>query len=209
MSRPNSSLGARKLNGPPLARPATSLDTHTEDGGSVLGKRKGTPPFSLFSPDRSHSYSVGPLVESHPASWWGHGSQPAPSSDLETAGVGNCSQSATYPSTQASQNTESQILTPMRSVQQSRVPIATPMKPPRAPATSPCRTHKKSANPLFLSKYSSVTNFDHRPGAEWDQERREKNMEEMFAAFMTQMNQQGQQSSGLKETIEVYKSRSE
>lgn len=34
-------------------------------------------------------------------------------------------------------------------------------------------------------------------------------MEEMFAAFMTQMNQQGQQSSGLKETVEVYKSRSE
>lgn len=33
-------------------------------------------------------------------------------------------------------------------------------------------------------------------------------MEEMFAAFMTQMNKQGQQSSGLKETVEVYKTRS-
>lgn len=34
-------------------------------------------------------------------------------------------------------------------------------------------------------------------------------MEEMFAAFMTQMHQQGQQSSGLKEAVEVYKTRSE
>ncbi|OQD70199.1 hypothetical protein PENDEC_c025G00521 [Penicillium decumbens] len=84
MSRPNSALGARKLNGASIPRPATSLDTHAEDGASVLGKRKG---------------------------------------------------------------------------------------------------------------------------AEWNQERKEMDMENVLNQLMTKMNEQGQQSSGLKDTVELYKSR--
>lgn len=217
MSRPNSSLGARKPNGPSLARPATSLDTHAEDGGSVLGKRKGMPSSSLFFPSRSLSCPLGPPVELRPDSLWKHQTQQAPSSGFQPTGMdtrlpgsalnGSLSQSEPCGSLNA-ENMERETVTP-KPVQPSRVPTATPTKPSRAPAVSPSRSQKKPPVPLFLSRYSSVTSFDHNSGAEWDQERREKNMEEMFAAFMTQMNQQGQQSSGLKETVGVYKSRSE
>ncbi|KAJ5991599.1 hypothetical protein N7499_004014 [Penicillium canescens] len=59
----------------------------------------------------------------------------------------------------------------------------------------------------FLSKGSSTKSFDHVTGPEWDQDSRERNMEELMQTFMTHMNQQGQASSGLKETVEVYKTR--
>lgn len=215
MSRPNSSLGARKLNGPSLARPATSLDTHAEDGGSVLGKRKGMPTSSFFFPTRILSCPVGPPVELRSGSWGKNQTAPAPNSGLQSAGTeahlpgsalnGSSSQSVQcgYLDTPALGRG-----TATPKLQASRTPVSTPTKPSRVPAISPCRSQKKPPVPLFLSKYSSVTGFDHNSGAEWDQERREKNMEEMFAAFMTQMNKQGQQSSGLKETVEVYKSRS-
>ncbi|KAF7586841.1 kinesin-like nuclear fusion protein [Aspergillus hancockii] len=43
--------------------------------------------------------------------------------------------------------------------------------------------------------------------AEWDQESREKTMEEFFNAFVSRVSQAGQESFGLKETVELYKSR--
>ncbi|QRD85231.1 kinesin-like protein klpA [Aspergillus flavus] len=46
-----------------------------------------------------------------------------------------------------------------------------------------------------------------RKGAEWDQETREKTMEEFFNAFVSRVSQAGQESFGLKETVELYKSR--
>lgn len=175
------------------------------------------PTSSLFFPSRSLSCPNGPSVDSRPGRLGKDQARPAPNSGFQTAATeahlpesapnGSFSQSAPCEYLDA-QNLERETVAP-RPAQQSRVPIATPTKSCRTPAVSPSRSQKKPPVPLFLSKYSSVTSFDHNPGAEWDQERREKNMEEMFAAFMTQMNQQGQQSSGLKETVEVYKSRSE
>jgi kinesin family protein C1 len=48
-----------------------------------------------------------------------------------------------------------------------------------------------------------------RKGAEWDQATREKTMEEFFNAFVSRVSQAGQESFGLKETVELYKSRGE
>ncbi|KAL5001284.1 kinesin-like protein klpA [Aspergillus recurvatus] len=42
---------------------------------------------------------------------------------------------------------------------------------------------------------------------EWDQDEREQNLESLFETFVSRISQQGQESSGLKEALEVYKSR--
>ncbi|KAJ6049147.1 hypothetical protein N7444_005863 [Penicillium canescens] len=65
-------------------------------------------------------------------------------------------------------------------------------------AASALDTHMEDTSPSVLGK---------RKGPEWDQDSRERNMEELMQTFMTHMNQQGQASSGLKETVEVYKTR--
>lgn len=61
--------------------------------------------------------------------------------------------------------------------------------------------------PQFLTKDSTITAFNFSTGAEWDQETREKTMEEFFNAFVSRVSQAGQESFGLKETVELYKSR--
>lgn len=218
MSRPNPSLGARKLNGPALVRPATSLDTNAEDGGSVLGKRKGTHTNFPYSPSRIFSCPTGSPEESHPSSRWIGLPQPAPIAGFEAAGAcADLSKSAlcgVTPGLACSLPPGNPWAfgpnhsTPVRPVKPSMFPIVTPSKSRQTPSLSPSRSPRKPPNPVFLTKDSSITSFDHHLDTEWDRERREKNMEEMFAAFMSQMNQQGQQSTGLKETVEIYKSRS-
>ncbi|GAB1213339.1 hypothetical protein ATERTT37_002488 [Aspergillus terreus] len=59
----------------------------------------------------------------------------------------------------------------------------------------------------FLTKESSTTLFNYSTGAEWDRETRERSMEEMFNTFISRVSQAGQESYGLKETVELYKSR--
>ncbi|CDM34327.1 Kinesin-like protein klpA [Penicillium roqueforti FM164] len=65
-------------------------------------------------------------------------------------------------------------------------------------AASALDTHMEDVSPSVLGK---------RKGPEWDQASREKSMEGLMQTFMAQVNQQGQASSGLKETLEIYKSR--
>ncbi|PYH96098.1 kinesin motor domain protein [Aspergillus ellipticus CBS 707.79] len=54
---------------------------------------------------------------------------------------------------------------------------------------------------------STASVLGKRKGAEWDQDSREKNIENLMNTFMTQFNQAGQESSGLKEALQMYKSR--
>jgi hypothetical protein len=98
---------------------------------------------------------------------------------------------------------------PARPARQTRVPIPSPTKSCRTPSYSPGPTPKKPPVPLFLSKDSTIKIFDHPPGVEWNQERKEMDMENVLNQFINKMNEQGQQSSGLKETVDLYKSRSE
>jgi kinesin family protein C1 len=101
-----------------------------------------------------------------------------------------------------------QEFTPVRLGQQSKVPILTPSKPIQPPSVSPQRKSKRAPNPSFLSKESTVTNFNRALDTEWDQEMKEKNMEEIMARVFSRVNQSGQESQGLKEAVEVYKARS-
>ncbi|KAL2811020.1 P-loop containing nucleoside triphosphate hydrolase protein [Aspergillus granulosus] len=63
------------------------------------------------------------------------------------------------------------------------------------PATS-LDTHEEETGHRVLGKRG-----------EWDQESREQNMENFFNMFVSRMSQAGQESSGLKEAVEVYKLR--
>lgn len=97
----------------------------------------------------------------------------------------------------------------MRPGKRSKVPILTPSKPIEPSSVSPHRKSKRAPTPLFLSKESRVTNFNHLLDSEWDQEMKEKTMEEIMARVFSRVNQSGQESQGLKEAVEVYKARSE
>ncbi|KAJ5668676.1 hypothetical protein N7462_009746 [Penicillium macrosclerotiorum] len=66
--------------------------------------------------------------------------------------------------------------------------------------TTSLDTHAEDAAASVLGK---------RKGSEWDQESREKNMEDFFMKFMSKMSEHGQQSSGLKDAIDVYRTRVE
>ncbi|KAL2852015.1 P-loop containing nucleoside triphosphate hydrolase protein [Aspergillus pseudoustus] len=63
------------------------------------------------------------------------------------------------------------------------------------PATS-LDTHEEETGHRVLGKRG-----------EWDQESREQNMEHIFNMFVSRVSQAGQESSGLKEAVEVYKLR--
>lgn len=52
-----------------------------------------------------------------------------------------------------------------------------------------------------------IETFNSSTGAEWDQESREKTMEDLMNTFVTKMSQAGQESTGMKEALELYKSR--
>lgn len=216
MLRPQSSFGTRKPNGPSVPRPATSLDTHTEDGASVLGKRKGMPISSVFF-NSSAFCPVAPTLEPRPNSSWGHNPCSTTNSGLEEArmsfptntrsGAGvHLASRYLQKDPQISLHSTCQI--PVGPGQSPKDPAISPPKSHRTPSLSPRRTPAKPPTPSFLTKDSSVTSFNHNIGAEWDQESKEKTMDEFFAAFMTRMNQQGQNSFGMKETLEMYKTRS-
>ncbi|KAJ5630889.1 uncharacterized protein N7484_010989 [Penicillium longicatenatum] len=211
MPRPATSYGGRRLNSS-IQRPATSLDTHIDDSaGSVLGKRKGMP--SVLSPssilrsfsgplgsldglDGSHSYYGVPQLVSAPGFTSlseGFLEQPVSRSIVTTARVTNI---RGFPG-----------LSPAKQAYPSRVPIITPSKPCETPLTSPGRSPKKPRPHLFLSKNSLLTNFDHVSDTDWDQDSREKSMNDMMAQVMSRLNQQGHEASGLKDTVELYKSR--
>ncbi|KAL2797041.1 P-loop containing nucleoside triphosphate hydrolase protein [Aspergillus keveii] len=83
---------------------------------------------------------------------------------------------------------------PTTSLSNSRRPNAYSI--PR-PATS-LDTHEEETGRRVLGK---------RKGGEWDQESREQNMENIFSMFMSQMSQAGHESTGLKEALELYKTR--
>ncbi|KAJ6155196.1 hypothetical protein N7470_005762 [Penicillium chermesinum] len=162
LAHSNSSLGLRKPLGSSVQRPATSLDTHAEDGaGSVLPqKRKG-----VNHPDQD---SLKALLD--PSNL-----PPKPP--------------------EAFQN----HATPSKSYSVPMPPVRTPRSPKRPPP------------PLFLTKDSSTPSsnqiFQNNVDTEWNHESRERNMDEMFMTFMTRMTQQGQEASGWKDSVEIYKSR--
>ncbi|KGO73102.1 hypothetical protein PITC_098330 [Penicillium italicum] len=205
MSRHQSSFNGRRPVGASIPRAASALDTHMEDvSPSVLGKRKGMPQFPL-SPSRIPSCPVGTVSPGMDECWDGVGKLAALSVSEKPASFPNPSNLATVPILPS---------TPFRNVSTPKSPghvysssSSLFTAPPRTPSHSQRRIVKKPSHPAFLTKGSSIRSFDNITGPEWDQASREKSIEGLMQTFMAQVNQQGQASSGLKETVDLYKSR--
>lgn len=178
---------------------------------SVLGKRKGMPQFSL-SPSRIPSCPVGTVSPGLDEGWNVVGELAALSVSEKPVSFPNLSNLATIPVLPSTPFRNVSTVTTPKSpghVQSSASSYFTaPIAPPRSPSHSQRRIVKKSSHPAFLTKGSSIRNFDNITGPEWDQASREKSMEGLMQTFMAQVNQQGQASSGLKDSIDIYKSRS-
>ncbi|KAJ5142375.1 hypothetical protein N7526_003370 [Penicillium atrosanguineum] len=212
MSRPNSSLSGRKTPGASIQRPATSLDTHAEDGASVLGKRKGMQ--SLPSSPTRSSLPIGNPNDLHRAISWNEARQRVPkeapgryADPLNSALPRHPQGLEGNPSFPHPKKLNPKASTPARPVRQSSIPILNPTRPRRTPSYLPASTPEKPPVPLFLSDSPTSKIFDQFPGTEWNQERKESDMEQIMNTLMAKMNEQGQHSSGLKETVELYKSR--
>ncbi|KAJ5179945.1 hypothetical protein N7492_003155 [Penicillium capsulatum] len=213
ISRPQSSIGSRRPNGTSISRPATSLDTHAEDAGTILGKRKGMEQLSFSF---SHISCPPGSFQKPPANGvMDRVSRPpsTPGFEDQSLGLSQCisrmrvDDSRETSSSRGSGASDPNPLIPWRSQSLSVTPSFSPSKVTRIPSMPPRKTPRRPPVPLFLSKESSVTTFDNKLGAEWDQESREKAIDEFFTSFVARVNQQGQESFGLKETVEVYKSR--
>lgn len=92
----------------------------------------------------------------------------------------------------------------------SKIPTSTPVKPlSDRPLSPPKHSSKRHPSPImpFLTKDSTVRAFNNFTDAGWDQEGREKQLEELINTFMSQFGKAGQESFGLKETVELYKTR--
>ncbi|RMJ25302.1 kinesin-like protein [Aspergillus sp. HF37] len=94
----------------------------------------------------------------------------------------------------------------------SKVPLpTTPAKsnmgpPPSVPSKSSSKRNPSHATP-FLTKDSTTRSFNLSTGAAWDQDSRERGMEDIINKFMSSINQAGQESYGLKEAVGLYKAR--
>lgn len=220
-ARPHSSLaGPRKHTGPSIPRPATSLDTHEEEpAGSVLGKRKGRRQ-SHFLFSNAASSLTGPLSGVHgdgprnrirtQASLPNIGSASFESSgrmlSLCTA-MGKLDLNSPPTGTPCHQPVQDG---PKKSP--SKIPImCIPVKcfPERAPSP-PKFSFKRHPSPIvpFLTKNTTVKAFNQSTDSEWNQENRDKKLDELYETFMSRFSQAGQESFGLKETVELYKARS-
>ena len=211
MSRPQSSFNGRKPVGASIPRAASALDTHMEDTSpSVLGKRKGMPQISL-PPSRIPSCPVGNVPLGLEQPWDGSSQLAKLSISEQPARSLSHSIPTTVPELPRNPFCRDPNGTPkppeLRTRASSSTLFFTPRTSYRTPSTSPRRITKNSSHPLFLTKGSSIRSFDHFTGPEWDQDTREKNMDMLMKTFMEQFNQQGQASSGLKETLDLYKTR--
>ncbi|KAJ5513723.1 hypothetical protein N7463_003275 [Penicillium fimorum] len=209
MSRYQPSFNGRRPVGASIPRAASALDTHMEDASaSVLGKRKGMLQFPL-SPSRIPSCPVGTVSPGLAEGWNGIGELAVLSVSEKLVPFPSPSNLATVPVLPS---------TPFRNVTTPKSPghvqssssssfFTAPTAPYRTPSHSQRLIVKKSSNPAFLTKGSSIRSFDNITGPEWDQDSREKSMEGLMQTLLAQVNQQGQASSGLKETVDLYKTR--
>lgn len=234
--RPHSSLagpGPRKQNGhPSIPRPATSLDTHEEEPAAPsAGKRKSrrqshcfysSQPISSY-PGRSLSTLYGDKVQNclrtqaslpdiRKVSWQ---STATTSSTLSLCramdSLDLSHQPPPPPGPKARKPAQEGFRKPPSP---SKIPTvsSTPVKSFLDKHPSPSKgCSKRNPSPImpFLTKDSTVRSFNIYADDDWDREFREKKMEEWFTTLMSRASQAGQESFGLKEAIELYKTRSE
>lgn len=220
-ARPHSSLaGPRKHTGPSIPRPATSLDTHEEEpAGSVLGKRKGRRQ-SHFLFSNAASSLTEPLSGVH-----GDGPRNRIRTQASLPNIGSASFESSGRMLSLCRAMGKLDLnppptgTPCHQPMQdgpkkspSKIPtMCTPVKCfPERPPSSPKISFKRHPSPIvpFLTKNTTVKAFNQSTDSEWNQENRDKKLDELYETFMSRFSQAGQESFGLKETVELYKTRS-
>lgn len=219
--RPHSALsGPRKQTGPSIPRPITSLDTHDEEhAGSVLGKRKGRRQSHQLFPHATLSPPGRSFPGVHRNDSWGCVRNQTSLPDMRNT-------------TADSRRRESSLCTVMEQLtldqpssgclchqplqdgpkkpSPSKLPLSTPVKHlPNRSLSPPKKSFKRHPSPIipFLSKDSTIKAFNNFTDSGWDLERREKHIEELMNTLMTQVGKAGQDSFGLKETVELYKTR--
>ena len=213
MSRPASTIGTRKLNGSSISRPATSMDTRMDDAaGSILGKRKGMQYSHL-----SHNIPPVPTGSLHGLDPRSNNIPPLSLDD----GIMKLSSKLSHISLTDS-HVPSGVLCPLspqfqvdytpcaprRFGASARAVITRDPLPQQTSFVPISHSPKRKPIPLFLTKNSTVRSFNNPLDTQWDRESREKEMDDMFVHFMSRMNQQGQSSAGLKESVDFYKTRS-
>ncbi|GKZ32231.1 kinesin-like nuclear fusion protein [Aspergillus brasiliensis] len=206
MSRSHSVASSRRPNGHGIPRPATSLDTHDEEdsAATVLGKRKGRP-----APCFARSSAANFRAPCHTSS--NRALRKWPNTSPETLLCASLKELDLEPShidTLDFAPLPSQAL--VGSLPSMITTVTTPVKPASHKLLSPKKhSARKKPPPLpqFLTKDSAIETFNSSTGAEWDQESREKTMEDLMKTFVTKMSQAGQESTGMKEALDLYKSR--
>lgn len=89
-----------------------------------------------------------------------------------------------------------------------RTPVKPKTEEPLSLTPRPSTTCRRPPGLPFLTKESSIRMFNERVGQEWDQESREKTLEKMFELVVSKVSLAGQETFGLKEALEIQKSRS-
>jgi kinesin family protein C1 len=208
VSRPQTSMGTRRLGASSISRPKTSLDTHEEESpNSVLGKRKGT----------HHSYRV---LQVTPGSYDKHLHctmewTPSPSTSYTPDTIPDQPREVSLSSMMGKLSLQEPMDPPKPPIMLAKKPRKVPSRSTMArgpchskstslpsPSPSPTRSSSpKRGNRVirpFLTKDSSVTACD---------DNRIQHFEDMFGAFYNKMSEVGQSSDVMKEAVNLYKTR--
>ena len=177
-----STVTGRRHPAPTTPRAASALGSHDEEpNGSKRGQKKGTPQSQI---SRFHgSPLAGSLFGDSTTTFL----SPLPN-NLEHE-------------PQLAQNEFNPLA--------SKVPVISTPRTPSRLARSVSPSKKRPPSLPYLSKESKIRSFNYSTGAAWDYETRENSAEEFFTKLTSMINQTGQDSFGLKEALELYKTRGE
>lgn len=205
--RPQTSFGYALNHGNQPSRPATSMDTQTQND-TVLGKRKGT---NNSFPFLSSSYGGYDKHLNYTSDWPNSPAAASMARQATTNEVRNFSlctamSGLSLNSAPSSKHAENE---PQNPPSASKLPRLLPS--PRAPSLasltshllhSPKRQTTQRSPPKmkqFLTRYSQVQ--------DWDQDAKMQDINAMFQKFVSQLEGTSNHSAGMKEAIDMYKSR--
>ncbi|KAJ9219987.1 hypothetical protein DTO207G8_5326 [Paecilomyces variotii] len=209
IARPQTSLsGTRKPPASSGKRPATSMDIREEESpGSVLRKRKGTHRSYCPSIPTSTPHSVLPDSNGYRNGTWdcssnGQGSEIGDRDSLCSAMSDLSLRSKFKPVMEPSQHSDFTQCSLKHDPRKQMCPNSAACLPvTRSPSPPKHRTPLKTQKriPQFLTKDSDTK--------AWDHDTQVRNIDEICETLFAKMSQAGQESFGLKETVDIYKSR--
>ncbi|PGH23901.1 hypothetical protein AJ80_01963 [Polytolypa hystricis UAMH7299] len=215
--RPQTSFGYTSSYRTSSTRPATSMETRDADTETVLGKRKGmhavsytyllSPPVSTPPPRGSYDNQMNFISDwsSSPAAQ----SVARPAKPRNVRDISFCTKmkalsltSTLSPMAHSGQDKQKEILSASRLPQRKMLPK--PTSP--SPQVQPQVKHFKKSPQKSPSKIKSFLTRDSHIQA-WDPDVKIGDMEMMFEKLVSQMHGSSTHSAGLKEAVDLYKSR--